>query len=119
MFEEIHPGVLLVTYADAAALAVEAQKPLLARLEEKRGPVSIVFHVHDSVRSVPMAVPTFWLAVTAREELQLRAFAIVTSHAAVRVAASGFGIANKVRGVQLPVSTFSSVAPAVEWARGY
>lgn len=111
--------MLLVTYADVGAMAVARQKPLITRLEEKRGPVTLVFDVQDSVRSVPMEVPVFWLAVTAREELQLKAFAIVTTHAAVRVAASGFGIANKVRGVKLEVRTFEAVKAATEWARGY
>ncbi|MFT3708765.1 MAG: hypothetical protein QM817_14040 [Archangium sp.] len=108
--------MLLVTYADAGALAVANQATLISRLEEKRGPVAIIFDVHDAVRSVPMDVPTFWLSVTGRRELEIRAMAIVTHHAAVRVAASGFGLANKVRGVATKVDTFATVPSAVEWA---
>jgi hypothetical protein len=116
MFEEIQPGVLLVTYADADALAVPKQAPLISRLEERRGPVTIIFDVQDAVRSVPMDVPTFWLGVTSRKDLAIRAMAIVTHHAGVRVAASGFGLANKVRGVATKVETFPTVSAALEWA---
>ncbi|MFO0596149.1 MAG: hypothetical protein U0228_12615 [Myxococcaceae bacterium] len=77
---------------------------------------AIVFVVGEGVRSVAMEVPTFWLGVTGRRELELRAIAIVTRNAAVRVAARGFALANKVRGLGTVVETFDDRDAGIAWA---
>lgn len=116
-FSEPEPGLLLVTYRSGEELAVGSQGPLIARLEERRGPVVLVFDVQPAVRAVPIDVPTFWLGVTARRELQLRAMAIVSRVTLVRVAARGFALANVARGLDLAVDTFPDLEPALEWVR--
>lgn len=116
-FSEPEPGLLLVTYSSGEELAVGSQGPLIARLEEQRGPVVLVFDVQPGVRAVPIDVPTFWLGVTARRELQLSAMAIVSRVTLVRVAARGFALANIARGLDLAVDTFPDLEPALEWAR--
>ena len=114
-FEESHPGLLLVSYAVADDLRTDLQAPVLARLEEKRGKVVLVFDVGDAVRSVPMDVPNFWLGVTGRKELHLAGMAIVTRSIAVRVAARGFALANSARGVPTLVQTFTDLDAATSW----
>lgn len=114
-FVEPEPGVLVVTYQRADEMKPALQGDLLARLEQKR-PTALVFEVGAAVRSVPIDVPTFWLGVTGRAELQLKAMAIVTKSAAVRVAAGGFALANTARRVAMDVKTFESMADARAWA---
>ncbi|MDP1822521.1 MAG: hypothetical protein Q8L48_04745 [Archangium sp.] len=115
-FEERPAGLLRVSYAVADDLKKELQAPVLARLEEKRGKVVLIFDVADAVRSVPMDVPNFWLGVTARQELQLVGMGIVTRSIAVRVAARGFSLANTARGVPTTVETFTDLDAAASWA---
>ncbi|MFZ5444766.1 MAG: hypothetical protein ACOZQL_32535 [Myxococcota bacterium] len=115
-FEERSPGLLLITYAAGEELAAARQSALVARLEEARGPVALVFDVQPTVREVPIDVPTFWLGVTARPELQIRAMAIASRVTLVRVAARGFALANVARGLDLAVDTFSELEPALAWA---
>lgn len=112
---EPQPGLICVEYRTPEDLQVSAQGALLARLEAKRGRVVIVFDVGPAVRSVPMDVPTFWLGVTARPELQLVGMAIVTDSSAVRVAAQGFALANLARRIPTKVSTFKNVPAAETW----
>lgn len=114
-FEESRPGILLVRYAQADDLRSELQAPVLARLEEKRGKVVLIFEVGEAVRSVPMEVPTFWLGVTGRLELELAGVAIVTKSIAVRVAAKGFSLANVARGLPTAVQTFTELDAATAW----
>lgn len=114
-FEERAGGLLTVEYGEADHLKVEYQQPVLARLEEQRGPVVLIFLVGAAVRSVPMEVPTFWLGVTARRELKIAGMAIVTQSAAVRVAARGFALANVARGLATSVETFGGAAEAEAW----
>ena len=116
-FEEVEPGLLVVTYRVVDDLAVTRQAPLLARLEEKRGRVVVVFDVGPAVRSVPLDVPNFWLGVTSRPELQLTGMAIVTSSIGVRVAARGFGLANVARRISTSVETFAHLEAALAWGR--
>jgi hypothetical protein len=115
-FEELQPGLIVVRYQEQEDLMVARQSSLLARLEAVAGPVAVIFEVPSSIRMVPLEVPTFWLGVTARADLQIQAMAIVTSSAGVRVAAGGFALANVARGVRTEVKTFSSVESASEWA---
>ena len=114
-FEEVSPGVLVVRYERGEQLAPESQAALLRRLEERRGPVALAFEVQAGVSSVPVDVPTFWLGVTGRAELQIRAMAIVTRAVLVRVAARGFSLANIARGVALGGRTSEELAPARAW----
>ncbi len=116
-FEETKQGILVVQYAESADLSVESQQPLIARLDEKRGRVVIIFEVGANVRSVPMDVPTFWLGVTGRLELQLAGIGIVTRSAGVRVAARGFGLANLARRIPISVESFTDLAEASEWGQ--
>jgi hypothetical protein len=116
-FEEQPEGLLRIEYADAADLEVVCQQPIVARLEEQRGPVVLIFLVGARVRSVPMEVPTFWLGITARPELRITGMAIVTLSAGVRVAAGGFALANVARRVATSVRTFATAAEAEAWAR--
>jgi hypothetical protein len=113
---ETQPGLICVEYLTPGDLKVSAQDALIKRLEEKRGRVVIVFDVGPAVRSVPMDVPTFWLGVTARRDLQLVGMAIVTSSSAVRVATQGFALANLARRIPIKVSTFKNVPAAEAWA---
>jgi hypothetical protein len=116
-FREVDPGLFRVHYATGAELSPEQQQPLIAAIEaaSKNGPTAITFVVDAGIRSVEIAVPTFWLGVTARTELQLCAMAIVTRSIAVRTAAKGFDIANKVRRVPIEVSTFEEEVDALRW----
>ncbi len=116
-FEEVHPGALVVHYTSAETMAPEHQRALLARLEVASGPVALIFKVDSGVAGVPVAVPTFWLGVTGRRELQIRAVAIVTNAMLVRVAARGFALANVARGAAIAVETFDSVDTAVAWSQ--
>lgn len=108
--------MLVVQYQHPDEMKVDRQADVVARLEAKPGTV-LVFDVGAGVRSVPLDVPTFWLGVTARAELQIHAMAIVTMSAAVRVAAKGFALANTVRGVGTEVRTFETIDDANAWAR--
>ncbi|MDP2275114.1 MAG: hypothetical protein Q8N23_13775 [Archangium sp.] len=117
LFEESQPGLIIIRYREKADLEVERQGALLARLEAVAGPVVLIFDVAAEIRMVPMDVPNFWLGVTGRAELLIKGMAIVTSSAAVRVAAGGFSLANTARGISTEVKTVGSVEAATDWAR--
>lgn len=117
-FDESSPGLLHVHYDQGSDLEVGRQRALVERLEQKRGPVVLLFEVGAAVRSVPLDVPTFWLGITARQELGLCGMGIITTSAAVRAAARGFGLANAVRRLTLEVKTFGEAAEARGWAQG-
>lgn len=116
-FETHHPGLFVITYREATDLAPAAQGPLMAGVEAAMasGPVALVFDVGPAVTGVDLAVPTFWLGVTAR--LPLTAMSIVTPSRGVRIAARGFKLAQSVRKHDIAVETHDSVAEAISWAR--
>jgi len=116
-YSEVSPGVFLVRYLEAEDLLPDRQAGLIAQLERVGATrrVGIIFDVSDRVRFVDMSVPAFWLKVTARRELAIAAMAIVTSSAAVRWSAVGFGMTNRIRGIDTDVQTFTSVAQASKW----
>ncbi len=116
-FVQREPGLFVVTYRVPAELAPDHQKPLIDEVVRAgaNGPTGIVFSVGIDIREVDTRVPTFWLGVTSRRDTGLAAMAIVTSSVAVRVAATGFGLANRVRGVPIQVKTFGDVAQAATW----
>jgi hypothetical protein len=116
-FREVDPGLFRVHYRTGADLNPELQQPLVAAVEaaSKNGPTAITFVLEAAIRSVELSVPTFWLGVTSRAELRLCAMAIVTTSAAVRTAAKGFDIANKVRRIPLEVATFEAEPNALRW----
>jgi hypothetical protein len=105
-FERVAAGRFEVTYRDAADMGPEAQRDLLRKLEQDlaKGRATVLFQVQTL--SVPHSVPQFWLEVTKRLAPGLCAMAIVSDNLAVRTAASGFSIANKMRGVKLVVKAF-------------
>lgn len=109
-FEERRPGLFVVTYRAGADLAPELQAPLVDAL--KPG-ASVVFDVGAEVNTVDLAVPTFWLGVTSR--VRLERVAIVTTRTMVRVAASGFSLANVARRLPTKVSVFESLREAITW----
>lgn len=118
-FVETNVGLFVVHYETPKDMLPAAQSDLVAAVEAAAFavPVGLVFIVSDAVRTVDMSVPTFWLQLTAREELRLRAFAIVTNSSAVRVAASGFGLANRIRKLKLEVQVFKTQQDAVAWVQ--
>ncbi len=83
----------------------------------KRGGLQtgIIFVVGPQVRSIDLSVPSFWLRVTGDRTVPIKAMAIVSQAATVRVAASGFSVANKMRGVPIKVDAFRDVAEARLW----
>lgn len=115
--EEI--GLFVVSYGAAEELRPSNQAELVRAIESVPAPrpVGIVFVVGAGVRTVEMDVPTFWLTQTGRRELRMRAIAIVTSSRAVAVAARGFALANRVRGLDLAVESFATEADATGWVR--
>ncbi len=114
-FSEPRPGLFVLSVLSQTDLLPEHQGPLLKAVELalEHGRASIVFQVDAGVRSVPMNVPTFWLGVTSR--LRLAGIAIVTESTVVRLAARGFGAANRLRGIATPVEVFATVAEALTW----
>lgn len=118
-FSQPEPGLFHVRYAEPADLLPERQAELVAAIEgaSRASRVGIVFEVSPAIRSVDMSVPGFWLQLTSRSDLGLRAMGIVTRSAAVRVAASGFGLANRLRQLPIQVETFAELDAAMAWAR--
>jgi hypothetical protein len=120
-FTQPEPGIYVVQYFSPADLAPALQQPLIAALVEsakQSRPTGVIFSLQSSIRGIDMDVPTFWLSVTTRSDTGLKAMAIVTTSAAVRVAASGFALANRVRGLTLEVKTFPTEDVALTWIRG-
>jgi hypothetical protein len=119
-YREVAPGVFRVHYRSGEELAPALQSPLIAAVEAaaRGGRTAVAFVLEPGIRTVPLDVPTFWLNVTARNDLGLVAFAIITRSAGVRVAAKGFGLANQLRRVSLEVRTFDEEADGLAWLRG-
>lgn len=115
------PGILQVEYGNEADMDPAQQTALITLLENEvaRGPVGVLFLVQSA--SVPRAVPEFWFGVTTRLAPKLCAMAIVSGSVAVRAAASGFGVTNSLRGVQVAVKAFRAgqQADALSWLRSH
>lgn len=106
-----------VSYQTVDDMDPELQASLLTAIERelKSGPVSILFRVNTL--DVPREVPEFWLGVTKRLAPGLCAMAIVSDSLAVRAAASGFSVTNRVRRVKVSVKAFKpeDVSGAQAW----
>ncbi len=113
------PGLFAVRYETPQDLEPDQQRPLIRDIElaSAKGPVGIVFQVGPSVTSVTLAVPSFWIEVTGRKELRIAAMAIVTRALSVRMAARGFALSNRIRGISTQIETFEALEPALQWAR--
>lgn len=111
------PRVFRVHYRISDDLEPARQANLVSALElaASRGPTGLVFVLEPGIRTVDVRVPTFWLGVTARPELALRAMAIVSKSIGVVTAAKGFAIANTLRRLDLEVRTFDTEGPALDW----
>lgn len=120
LFSEPQAGLFLVAYEDPKNMAPELQGPLVEAMEKAaaRGPVGVCFRVGDSIPSVKLDVPAFWLGITARSELKLRAMAIASRSMGVQLAAKGFALSNRIRGIPVEVQAFADAAEAQEWVRG-
>jgi len=116
-FEVLEPGLFVVTYRATADLMLSQQTELIDALEKAlpNGPVAVVFDVGPDVKSVDLSVPGFWLDVTGR--LSITAMAIVTTSAAVRIAAQGFRLAQNLRKHPIVVEAHAQVETAIPWAR--
>jgi hypothetical protein len=116
-FARVGAGQFEVTYREEADMTPAAQRDLLITLEQElaKGRATVLFQVHTL--AVPHTVPQFWLEVTKRLAPGLCALAIVSDSLAVRTAASGFSIANKMRGAKLTVKAFhvNELADARTW----
>jgi hypothetical protein len=114
------PGLFVVRYWQPEDLTPARQTPLIAAVEAVPAPkpIGIVFDVSKDVRSVEMEVPNFWLTITGRRDLRLRAMAIASPSVGVRIAAKAFGLTNSVRKLPIAVQSFSDVAEAIKWVRG-
>jgi hypothetical protein len=108
-------GVFVVEYEESGDLAPEHQGALVAELRALDSELrpALAFVLPPSIRGVSIDVPAFWLEVTAT--LPLSGMAIVTSSRAVRVAASGFQVANRFRNLDLPVRSFATLPEALQW----
>ena len=118
--QEGAPGVFRVHYRTSSDLDAALQADLVRAVERSAagGHTAIIFVLEPGIRTVDIAVPTYWLGVTARPELKLAAMAIVTRSMGVRTAAKGFALANTVRRLALEVRTFEEEGAALDWARG-
>jgi hypothetical protein len=113
---EPEAGLVIAAYETIEDLAMEAQEPLVTRLEQAvaKGPTCIVVVFTPAVRSVPIELPTYWLGVASK--LKLTGSAIVANTMAVRSMGKGFALANQARG-EAPVEVFHSEAEAVSWSK--
>jgi hypothetical protein len=113
------PGLFVVRYRKPEDLTPARQDPLIAAMEAvpSHKPVGVVFDVGGEVRSVEMDVPNFWLTVTGRRELRLRAMAIASPSVGVRIAAKAFGLTTSVRKLPIAVQSFTDVFEAIRWVR--
>ncbi len=114
-FDERAVGLFVMRYGDVSELLPEHQTALVDELVASSAarPTGVAFVLADGITWVDPSVPKFWLEVTGR--VRLAGMAIVTASAGVRVAASGFRLANVVRGVKLQVATFDGEEAAVAW----
>jgi hypothetical protein len=120
-FSQAEPRLFIVQYFTPEDLAPVLQQPLVdaivAANAKTHQPTGVIFCIQSTIRGVELAVPNYWLGVTSRTDTGLKAMAIVTTSAAVRVAAAGFALANRARGLALEVSSFSTVEAATHWVR--
>lgn len=109
-------GLFEVTYAVEQDMLPERQDALVKALEAAvaQGPVALLITVKQA-SGVPAAVPAFWMEVTKKLCPKLCAMAIVSPSIAVRTAARGFGVANKLRRVELAVAPFDAEAAGRTW----
>ena len=116
---EASSRVFRVHYRMSSDLQADHQAGLVdaVRSAAARGPTAIVFVLEPGIRTVDVSIPTYWLGVTGREELKLRAMGVVSTSIGVVTAAKGFAIANVIRRIELEVRTFPIEAPALEWAK--
>ena len=119
VFTEPEPGLFLVAYEDGRTMSPALQEPLVAAVERaaRQGPVGVCFRVQDSIPLVKLEVPAFWIDVTKRPELRLRAMAIVSRSAGVQLAAKGFSLSNRIRGIPVAVQAFTDLEQAWTWMR--
>ena len=119
LFTTEAPGLFVVRYWQAEDLSPARQQPLIAAIEAVPSPmpIGLVFDVSRDVRSVEMEVPNFWMTITGRHELRLRAMAIASPSVGVRIAAKAFGLTNAVRKLPISVQSFVDVADAIKWVR--
>ncbi len=117
MFETHAPGVFVVRYERDADMAPERQGPLLdaIRATALAGEIGLVFEVGPGVHLVDVAVPTFWLRVTADAGLRIRAMAIVSGSTAVTIATAGFAAACAIRGGGVEARHFRARSQALAW----
>jgi hypothetical protein len=110
--------VLLVRYESHEDLAPERQGLVVRTMREvgHAVPVALVFVVPPGVWKVQRETPEFWLDVTAQPECRLTAMAIVTKSLPVRMAATGFAIANTLRKGVMAVEAFADENEAIQWA---
>ncbi|HEY3448535.1 MAG TPA: hypothetical protein VGK67_19420 [Myxococcales bacterium] len=118
-FSEPEPGLFLVAYEDPRNMAPDLQGPLIAAMEKAaaRGPIGVCFRVSDSIPVVKLEVPSFWLGITGRSDLQLRAMAIASRSVGVQLAAKGFALSNRIRKIPIEVQTFADMEEAHRWVR--
>ena len=101
------------------SLYSEVTQRIIAELEQElaAGRTTVLFIVRTL--DVPRSVPEFWFTVTQRLAPALCAMAIVSDSLAVRAAASGFSVTNRVRRVKVAVKAFTDaeLEAAREWCR--
>ncbi|MGC4115703.1 MAG: hypothetical protein QM765_14095 [Myxococcales bacterium] len=116
-FSELEPGLFLVMYEDPANMNPNRQGALVAALEKAalRGRTGLCFRVSDTIPRVRLEVPSFWLGITARADLNLCAMAIASRSVGVQMAAKGFGFSNRLRRIPIEVQTFDDVQQARGW----
>lgn len=120
-FTQPEPRLFVVRYSEPGDLAPGLQQPVVEAIVDAsaktRQATGVIFCLESSIRGVDMAVPNYWLGVTGRTDTGLKAMAIVTTSAAVRVAAAGFALANRARGLELEVRSFATIDAATSWVR--
>ncbi|MHB8878337.1 MAG: hypothetical protein ACYC8T_31970 [Myxococcaceae bacterium] len=120
VYEKLAVGLFVVRYSRDSELDPEQQGALVGEVKRIGAgqKVAIVFVLAEQVWTIDPKVPAFWLGVTGDRGVHLAAVAVCSASIAVRMAASGFAIANTLRGLETSVKSFTDEAPAVAWARG-
>jgi hypothetical protein len=118
-FSQNAPGLFVVRYDSADALAPERQRALELALRDASAArdVGIVFVVDPSVPQIDPGVPAYWLGITGDATIRLRAMAIVTQQPAVSVSTRGFATANILRDRPVTVKPFRDEGEAVAWVK--
>jgi hypothetical protein len=121
LWTEAEAGLFLVTYRAADHLSPAKNQPLVTRMKDwasaQQRRAAVIFDVGPQIGWVDLNVPSFWLGVTGAADCPIFAMGIVTRAAGVRVAATGFALANLVRKIDLTVEVFNDTAGALAWAR--